>query len=236
MVRKVLYAILMLVFLLYMIKFVQFFPQANKAGMQVTTMKSRVANSYLTNDKKDTGAANVVTAIVVNYRGFDTLGEVTVLFLAMTGLLAVLYGIKIKRDSLTESSLILKAGSRLLFPLIVAYGAYIFIHGHLTPGGGFPGGAVIATGVFLMYAAFKNYSVNRFWSTLTESFSGMAFVIIGIIGIFKGGSFLYNFMPKGTVGQILSAGVIPIIYIFVGFKVASELGALISQMMEGEKE
>ena len=235
MVRKVLYAVLMLIFLFYMVRFTQYFP-TNKTVGKVANMNKRVANSYLVNDKKDTGAANVVTAIVVNYRGFDTLGEVTVLFLAMTGLLAVLYGIKVKRDVLTEASLILKAGSRLLFPLIFAYGAYIFIHGHLTPGGGFPGGAVIATGVFLMYAAFRSYSMNRFWSTLAESLSGISFVVIGLLGIFKNGSFLYNFLPKGTVGHLLSAGIIPIIYIFVGFKVASELGALVSQLLEGEKE
>ena len=100
-----------------------------------------VAGYYLSNTAEKTGVANVITAIVVNYRGLDTLGEVTVLFLATTGLASILYRRKEDEEDAERlnlpSSRIMRSGVRVLFPAIVLLGIYVFIHGHLTPGGGF---------------------------------------------------------------------------------------------------
>jgi len=96
-----------------------------------------VGFKYLAQGVPDTGAANVVTSIVVNFRGFDTLGEVTVLFLAATGMGALLHRREPMKRSRQNASIIVKAGARFLFPLIIILGAYVFVHGHLTPGGGF---------------------------------------------------------------------------------------------------
>jgi len=116
------------------------------------TPKTKVGRHYIDEGVKETGSVNIVTSVVVNYRGFDTLGEVTVLFIAAIGLGAVLMRSGGKETRKIEpASLVLYTGCRLLFPLILIFGTYIFIHGHLTPGGGFQGGAIIASGFLLIY-------------------------------------------------------------------------------------
>jgi multicomponent Na+:H+ antiporter subunit B len=195
--------------------------------------KSRVREYYLDNGIKQTGATNIVTSVVVNYRGFDTLGEVTVLFLASIGLSAILYRKKEeKRKKRRKSSLILYTGCRFLFPLILLFGSYIFIHGHLTPGGGFQGGAIIASGFLLtMLGCWGWEGIDRNRFKITESLSGLAFVVVGLLGLLYGGYFLFNYLPKGIPNQLFSAGIIPLIYIAIGFKVGSEIAGIINDMV-----
>ncbi|MCK4240664.1 MAG: cation:proton antiporter [Candidatus Atribacteria bacterium] len=199
------------------------------------TSRSEVADHYINKGIEETGAANIVTSVVVNYRSLDTLGEVTVLFLAAIGLGAVLATTIRKEDRDTEkASLILSTGCKFLFPFILLFGAYIFIHGHLTPGGGFQGGAIIASAFLLMYLGCHNEKrINETGIIISESLGGLVFVIIGLIGLAAGTHyFLNNFMPKGEFNTLLSAGIIPIIYIAIGFKVGSELSIIIDQLME----
>lgn len=196
-------------------------------------MKSKLREYYLEKGIKQTGATNIVTSVVVNYRGFDTLGEVTVLFLAAIGLSAVLYRRKeAVRKEERKSSLILYTGCRFLFPMILLFGAYIFIHGHLTPGGGFQGGAIIASGFLLtMLGCWRWGGINRSGLKITESLSGLTFLIVGLLGLLCGGYFLLNYLPKGTPNELFSAGIIPIIYVAIGFKVGSEITGIIDDMM-----
>lgn len=180
----------------------------------------------------ESGSANIVTSVVANYRSLDTLGEVTVLFLAATGLGAVLYSKKKEQPIMDkDGSLILTTGVRILFPLLLLLGSYIFIHGHLTPGGGFQGGAVIATAFLLNFLAYSEYSLNHKWLEMIESLSGFVFVTIGIIGFMTAGYFLYNFLDTGTVGRLFSAGIIPLIYVSIGFKVGAELTGIIDNLI-----
>ncbi len=180
----------------------------------------------------ESGSANLVTSIVVNYRGFDTLGEVTVLFVAVTGVGMILYGMKEVKCG--KPSLIVRTGSRILFPLIILFGTYIFIHGHLTPGGGFPGGAVIASGILLLMVGTVGYKLKEGIAKLLEAIAGSTFVIIGLIGLSKSGSFLANFLPTGTLGALASAGTIALIYIAIGIKVGSELSTVVADLKGGE--
>jgi len=198
------------------------------------TPKTKVGNYYIDKGREQTGAANIVTSVVVNYRGFDTLGEVTVLFVAAIGVSAVLATLKKKGQKKIESpSLVLNAGCRFLFPLILFFGAYIFIHGHLTPGGGFQGGAIIASAFLLTYLGCRGKRISERRSKLTESLSGLVFIVVGLIGLAVGGHyFLYNFLPKGVLFSLLSAGIIPIIYIAIGFKVGSEIAGIIDKLVE----
>jgi multicomponent Na+:H+ antiporter subunit B len=195
--------------------------------------KIEVGKHYIYNGIKETGAVNIVTSVVLNYRGFDTLGEVTILFIAALGLGAVLYRKKKKtKEGLEPASLVLYTGCRFLFPLILLFGVYIFIHGHLTPGGGFQGGAIIASGFLLSYLGCPRRWINKERFKITESFGGLVFVIIGLIGLATGGYFLTNFLPKGKALALLSAGIIPILYVTIGFKVGAELGGIIGNLIE----
>lgn len=189
-----------------------------------------VKDIYLSQTVNNLSVSNTVTAIVVNFRGFDTLGEVTVLFLAVTALGSILYKKRHQvgeRSVMFSASSIVTSGSKLLFPAIVLLGAYIFIHGHLSPGGGFQGGVVIATGFLLMLLAYENFSIGHRVLSIIESLAGITFAGIGLLGFIGGGTFLQNFLPTGVLNNLFSGGIIPIIYIAVGFKVAAELTGVI---------
>jgi multicomponent Na+:H+ antiporter subunit B len=197
------------------------------------TPKTKVGRHYIDEGIKETGAVNIVTSVVINYRGFDTLGEVTVLFIASIGIGAVLTtSVKRETRKTQPASPVLYTGCRLLFPLILVFGSYIFIHGHLSPGGGFQGGAIIASGFLLVYLGCRERMISRVASNLAESLGGLLFVVIGLLGLAFGGYFLFNFFPKGTVNALFSAGIIPIIYIAIGFKVGSELASIIDNLIE----
>jgi multicomponent Na+:H+ antiporter subunit B len=193
----------------------------------------KAGRHYLTQGPDETGAANAVTSVVVTYRGFDTLGEVTVLFIAAIGVGAVLFGRRKRtRGSRCPASFVLETGCRLLFPLILIFGAYIFIHGHLTPGGGFQGGVIAASAFLLSYIGCTDVKTPRSWLAATESLAGSVFVIAGLVGLAVGGSFLANFLPKGEFNSLFSAGIIPVIYASIGLKVGSELAGLVADLLE----
>ena len=212
--------------------------QVNKEN--ISKDRSELAGKhYLENNKKENNSANVVTSIVVSYRGFDTLGEVTVLFLAATGLGVILSRRKEgeeeeKEESKDEElSLIVKAASKILFPMIFLFGVYVFIHGHLTPGGGFQGGTIIATAYLMMFLSYSDFKINHSIFKSIESFSGIAFITIGLVGLVTAGVFLkLDLIGMGTFNTLFSAGLIPVVYIIVGFKVGSELTAVVDSYRE----
>jgi len=185
----------------------------------------------------DDGGANIVTSIVVNYRGFDTLGEVTVLFLSVAGAGFVLR----RRTGLVPqpqepASEILTTAARLLFAPIVLLGVYIFVHGHLTPGGGFQGGAVVASAVLLLLLTDRSQHLPHGLLGWLESLSGFGFVMVGLLGLAATGSFLANrgVLPLGQWNRLFSAGVIPVIYVLIGLKVGSELSVLLENLMHSD--
>ncbi len=197
------------------------------------------ANYYAANTARDIGSANIVTAIVVTYRGLDTLGEVTVLFLAATvvGLVLTLGDKKAgKPHALVPVGELLTTGARFLTPLIMLLGVYVFVNGHLTPGGGFQGGAIIASGSLLLLLAdpMKHFS-HKLIATL-ESIAGVAYVVVGLLGLVLAGGFLDNrFLPIGTLGALFSAGAIPVIYSLIGLKVGAELSSMLANLAETEE-
>ena len=204
-------------------------------------LQDRIAQNYVdksvndTNDPvifgissdEETGSANIVTSIVVNYRSFDTLGEVTVLFVSTLGV-GLLLGGKRKRYAFRYApNFILKHGARAIFGILMVFGVYMFTHGHLTPGGGFPGGSIIASAIMLLYLADDEFRVRLTAFKIAEGAAGSMYVIIGLLGLVIGGYFLFNFLPTGKVGYLFSAGLIPIIYALIGLKVGSEITGMI---------
>jgi multicomponent Na+:H+ antiporter subunit B len=205
-------------------------------GWQPKTELSGVAYDYVKQGADELGAMNLVTAIVVTYRGLDTLGEVTVLFLASTGVAVLLRrkedeNVAVPEKKRRESSEFIQTGTGLLVPVIVMFGAYIFLNGHLSPGGGFQGGAVVASAVLLMFLAKPDHYLNNGLLNIIESFSGFGYVLIGILGIFLAGGFLDNrILPLGDFGKLLSAGAIPVIYTLIGLKVGTELAGILENL------
>ena len=194
---------------------------------------------YAERTADDIGAANIVTAIIVTYRGLDTLGEVTVLFLTATIVGLVLARGRVERRALRREALVgelLTTGARLLAPLILLLGAYVFVNGHLSPGGGFQGGAIIASAVLLLLLADPARHFSHQLIARVESVSGLVFVSLGIAGLFLAGGFLDNrILPIGEFGSLFSAGAIPIIYSFIGLKVGAEFSSMLVSLSETDQ-
>jgi len=124
-------------------------------------------------------------------------------------------------------TLIVKTVTRITVWIIILYGFYIILHGHLTPGGGFGGGVIIALALLNVMLAYGRDFTSR-WLNISalehvESLSALLFLILGIIGMVTTGTFLANFLSKGELFQLLSAGTIPVLNIIIGFKVALSL-------------
>jgi multicomponent Na+:H+ antiporter subunit B len=180
------------------------------------------------------GAANFVTAVVLGYRGFDTLLELTILFTAATAGGLVLG--KRKKDARRDpdSGFILRAGADLFFPLLLVVGIYIILHGHLTPGGGFQGGVILAAAFFIPILARPGTSLDHRLVSIIEGLAGASFILIGLLAMLGGEEFLTPLLAKGQLGTLLSAGTLPLLYIAVGLKVGSELAGLLAHLSETE--
>ena len=118
---------------------------------------NEVSERYLEKAIEETGAVNAVAGMILDYRAFDTFGESCVLFIAAACVLVLLRDDKrdaaesATKDERFEpvSDTILQASAKILFPAIMIFGIYILVNGHLSPGGGFSGGAIMGAGLIL---------------------------------------------------------------------------------------
>lgn len=182
----------------------------------------------------ENGAANIVTAVVADYRVLDTLGEVLVLFAAASGV-GLLIPNRRRSAGERQASPIVRTAVPVILFLALITGAYIVLHGHLSPGGGFSGGAVIASAFILRFLAGRRPDPRgkRLLSVL-ESAAGLALLAVGLIGLAVSGTFFAGFMPQGTLGSFASGGVLVIVYTLIGIKVAAELSGLSADFVGGK--
>lgn len=184
----------------------------------------------------ETGVANLVTSVVLGYRAVDTLGELSILFTAALALGVVLGRRRDDAPRDPEAGLVLRAGSDLLFPLLLVVGLYIILHGHLTPGGGFQGGVILAAAFFLPILARPSQQMDHGGLMAIEALAGTAFIVIGLLGLRGGGQFLQPLLDQGQLGALLSGGTLPFLYIAVGLKVGAELTGLLLRLAEAEAD
>jgi len=200
------------------------------------TQLSKLATHYAGQGPAELGAPNLVTAVVVTYRGLDTLGEVTVLFISAAGVGLMLrrrQQVAVEAEDKKPSSEIVVTAAQLLLPMVFLFGVYVFVNGHLSPGGGFQGGAIIAAGSLLLLLTLPGAELRQRLIAVTESLSGFGYVVIGVLGVILAGGFLDNrIMSLGTYGTLFSAGAIPIIYTLVGLKVGAELSAVLGRFRD----
>ncbi len=124
-------------------------------------------------------------------------------------------------------TLIVKTVTRISVWMILLYGTYIVFHGHLSPGGGFAGGVIIALALLNVLLAYGRNFVTE-WLSIKflhglESLAASFFVIIGILGMVYVGYFLGNYLSKGELFNLLSAGTILPLNIVIGIKVGTSL-------------
>jgi multicomponent Na+:H+ antiporter subunit B len=140
-------------------------------------------------------------------------------------------------------TIIVKTVTRISVWMILLYGIYIIFHGHLSPGGGFAGGVIIALAflnVMLAYGRkFTSDWLNISFLHDVEAASATLFLVIGILGLSMGGAFLANFMTKGELFALLSSGTILPLNIVIGIKVGMSLFLVVwvlagSKVVKGE--
>jgi multicomponent Na+:H+ antiporter subunit B len=179
-------------------------------------------------------ATDIVTALNFDLRAFDTLGEEFILFASVTGVALLLRHLR-DEDELVErrrgledhtfagASDALRVMSLILIPLLVALGAYLALHGQLTPGGGFQAGIVLAAGPLAILLAGRYLALKRVapeWALeALDSVGATAYALIGLGGLIFAGVYFKNYLPLGTSGQLLSAGMMPLNSIAVGLEV-----------------
>jgi multicomponent Na+:H+ antiporter subunit B len=178
-------------------------------------------------------ATDYVTALNFDIRAFDTQGEEFILFASVAGVALLLRHLRgeeeahrstgIEDHHFAGASPSLRLLSLILIPLIVALGGYVVIHGALTPGGGFQGGVVLAAGPMAILLAGRYFALKRVaphWALESaEALGAAGYTLIGVAGLIFASVFLKNFLPLGTPGKLLSAGMMPINSIAVGLEV-----------------
>jgi multicomponent Na+:H+ antiporter subunit B len=182
-----------------------------------------------------------VAATVFDYRGFDTLGEEMILFAAACGCAALL---RVRRREREEReaperpvpSFAARAlGAALVGPIVV-FGGYVIANGHITPGGGFSGGVIVAGALLLAYAAGQVVRLRGVGSTAllegAEALGGAGFLCLALGGLIAVGALVQNFLPLGTSGMLLSAGTIPVGNVAVGVEVAGAVALILSEFLE----
>lgn len=140
-----------------------------------------------------------------------------------------------------QMSKIVRTITNLIYGFIIIFGFYVIAHGHLTPGGGFQGGAVVASAFALLLVSYGGLSTKKFLKkdllSLMESCGLTMFIILAFLGL--GITFFYNFLANSgswfgdiavigiNPGNMNTAGVIPLMNIAVGLEVLSALGVII---------
>ncbi|MBU1291804.1 cation:proton antiporter [bacterium] len=129
-----------------------------------------------------------------------------------------------------RSSKIIRTIAQKLFPFIVLFGFYLISHGHLSPGGGFQGGVVLGTAIILLALSHSiEQTEKKFksrWLNMLEKLGILTLIFLGFLGIFLGYSFLGNFLPLGNPGQIASGGLMLLLNIAIGIKVAAGVSVI----------
>ena len=149
-------------------------------------------------------------------------------------------------------SKIVRTGANLLYPFILIFGLYVIMHGHLTPGGGFQGGAVVATGVALVIVAYSfeevTSMIKKVGMKARESIGLLLFIGAGVAALAAGAPFFSNILansgllfgqtvPAGpNPGDLNTAGVIPIMNVAVGIEVWGGLAIIVLYMLSSIPE
>jgi multicomponent Na+:H+ antiporter subunit B len=221
-------------------------------GVAVSPTNNEVSQRYIEEGMEETGAVNIVAGMILDYRAFDTLGESTVLFIAAC---AVLILLRIDRDKdgrptqeliaaeeddrshEPKSDRILQGSAMILTPVVLLFGIYVVLNGHLSPGGGFSGGAIIGAGLILYLNAFGFAKASRFFSYKT--FALITLLSLSFYALAKAYSFycgangLPSGIPLGTPGSILSSGLILPLNICVGMVVACTMYVFYAMFRKG---
>ena len=225
---------------------------------------NEVARRYIENGLDETGAVNIVSGMILDYRAFDTFGESCVLFVATICVTIMLridgrggagddeetesskkaFGIRESafakldtRNYEPENDMILRKSAMIVFPIIMVFGIYVILNGHISPGGGFSGGAILGAGFVLFLSAFGFNKTERFMNANTVRIITLVALLVYCLSkcysFFTGANHLESGIPLGTPGAILSSGLILVLNICVGMVVACTMYSFYALVRRG---
>lgn len=215
-----------------------------RAGSTDAPTQNELPAYYIENGMRQTGAVNVVAGVILDYRAFDTLGESHVLYSAATAVLMLLLSVggasfapDPRERLITETDPLLRSTAKMIVPLLIVFGAYVMFNGHLGPGGGFSGGAIIGAGLILYSLAFGFERLERVLNFKTYRLivvSALCFYSLAkCYSFYCGANHLESFISPGTPGRIFSAGLILPLNIAVGAVVACTMYGFYSVFKRG---
>ena len=197
---------------------------------------NEVVARYVGSAEAETGAENVVAGMILNYRGFDTFGESCVLFVALCCVELLLWATKPKLRA--EAAACQKEAPRdavlarvctLLIPCVLVYGLCILLNGHLSPGGGFSGGAVLGAALILFAVAFGRERVRRFFTQ--RVFDAVRISGLLLYAVLFG---VYVYLGANGIESGLSRILVQIIDVAVGLVVMSTMYGFYAFYTKGE--
>ena len=216
---------------------------------------NEVAQRYIQDGIEETGAVNFVAGMILDYRAFDTLGESHVLFTGVCAVIILLETADEKKSrkrqrkekkqttpvqpelNLTRDP-ILHQATLILTPVILLFGIYVVLNGHLSPGGGFSGGAILGAGLILYTSAFGFEQTERFMNRRvfrTVTLCALSFYSLAKCwSFYTGANGLESGIGTGAPGAIFSAGLILPLNIAVGAVVACTMYGLYSLFQRGK--
>lgn len=222
-------------------------------GNAQNPVNNEVSARYIEEGIQETGAVNIVTGMILDYRAFDTFGESHVLFIAASCVFIILrLGIgkekniedqkamaaENDRENEPKNDRILQKAAFFLVPIIFIFGIYVILFGHLSPGGGFSGGAIIGAGLILYLDAFGFKKTERFFTLKTFRVISLAglltYAAAKSYSFFTGANHIESMIPLGTPGNILSSGLILVLNICVGAVVACTMYAFYVLFRKGD--
>ncbi len=188
---------------------------------------------YLNQSMAEIGIPNVVTSVLASYRGYDTLGEIVVIFTAAVGVIGRL-GVAPEITALVKSGgmqhhLILRITAKLMLPLIMVFALYVQFHGDFGPGGGFQAGVIFASAFILYGLVFGLEDATKVAPPpvvhVIAAAGVLLFALVGVAGLFLGGNYLdYGVLAdEPTKGQHLG---IMLVELGVGMTVAASMISL----------
>jgi multicomponent Na+:H+ antiporter subunit B len=183
---------------------------------------------------------NVISSINFDQRGFDTLGEEFLLFASVLGAVILLRpspGDKqVEVSDAPEPLDAVRALGVLLLPIVTLVGLYVVVTGHLSIGGGFQGGVIIATAVHLLFLAGDYPALRRVRPMslvdVDDVLGAVGYIAVGLIGVAMGGAFLENTLPLGQFNSLFSGGTVDLLNVAIGLEVASGMILLLGEFLE----
>lgn len=189
---------------------------------------------FTTNFFEETGATNAVAGIYLNYRVFDTLFEALMLMVSVMEVINVSWSNRHERQyqyeedvlNRRENSEIVIRMVGIIYPFVILIGLYIILNGHVSPGGGFQGGSILATALISRYLVYPNFDIDLDVIERLEKILFFFIILVPVVYVFMGiqpentilSHQVYMVVMNSLIGMKVFSGLSIIFYRFVFYE------------------